>query len=85
MRDIGMSLFVIALLLGAVGCAETKPALAAEEGPIPVEIRTVDGGYQLLRGGLPYQVKGAGAGVDAPDALAMLQALRQRGGNSVRT
>ena len=47
--------------------------------PIKVEIVTKDGGYQLLRGGKPYVVKGAGVGGQN------LQSLAAHGGNSLRT
>lgn len=46
---------------------------------VPVEVVEVSGGYQLLRGGQPYQVKGAGM---VSGQVAMLAA---HGGNSFRT
>ncbi len=48
-------------------------------GPIKVEIVETPTGYQLLRGGEPYQVKGAG--LNTTD----LEQIRTYGGNSVRT
>jgi hypothetical protein len=51
-----------------------------EAAPIKVEIVGEQGSYQLLRGGAPYQVKGAGT--QMPEDYYSLAA---RGGNSVRT
>lgn len=55
-------------------------ALEANEamGPVKVEIIEVDGGYQLLRGGEPYHVKGAG--LNKGD----MHAFVAHGGNSIR-
>lgn len=47
--------------------------------PIKVEVVHDGGRYLLLRGGEPYRVKGAGAGIDG------LAALAAHGGNSFRT
>ncbi|MFT5277960.1 MAG: hypothetical protein ACI97K_000224 [Glaciecola sp.] len=52
---------------------------SAKQVPIKVEIIETDGNFQLLRGGKPYQVKGAGI------ASLDLKSLVQFGGNSVRT
>ena len=57
------------------GPAWSQPAT----GPIKVEVVGSNGNYQLLRGGQPYVVKGAGAIVSNYAELA------RRGGNSVRT
>ena len=46
--------------------------------PVPVELRQTDSGWQLLRGGEPYFIKGAGGS-------ASLERLAAAGGNSVRT
>ena len=46
--------------------------------PVPVELRQTDEGWQLLRGGEPYLIRGAGG--DAP-----LEELAALGANSVRT
>jgi len=46
---------------------------------IPVEIVERDGSFVLLRGGEPYEVRGAGLEFNDPAALAA------RGGNSMRT
>ena len=47
--------------------------------PVPVEIVELDTGYQLLRGGKPYQIYGAGMDTNEITALAAV------GGNSLRT
>ncbi len=52
---------------------------SAKQVPMKVEIIETDGNFQLLRGGKPYQVKGAGI------ASLDLKGLVQFGGNSVRT
>jgi len=46
--------------------------------PVTVELRQVDGNWQLLRGGEPYRIRGAGG--DGP-----LDRLAAAGANSVRT
>jgi hypothetical protein len=65
------------LLLGHVAIAEGNEGPAQQA--IKVEIVDDNGKYQLLRGGQPYVVKGAG--IDHVD----LQSLVEHGGNSVRT
>ena len=52
---------------------------AAQASPIPVEIVRGESGYELLRGGQPYTVRGAGMVYDD------LAAFAERGGNSIRT
>ncbi|MGD9265084.1 MAG: glycoside hydrolase family 2 TIM barrel-domain containing protein [Lysobacterales bacterium] len=47
--------------------------------PIKVEVVKTDGKYQLLRGGQPYHIKGAGL------ANGDLESLVAHGGNSIRT
>ncbi len=54
-------------------------SLRAAAEPVPVEIVTTDAGYQLLRGGQPYYVQGAGV------ESGSLQQLALAGGNSLRT
>ena len=49
------------------------------DGPIKVEIVATNNGYQLLRGGQPYIVKGAGV------VSQNLKSLLAHGGNSLRT
>jgi len=61
------------LLLASAGC----PVVSGAEA-IPVELRQTGSGWQLLRGGEPYFIRGAGG--DAP-----LQALAAAGANSIRT
>lgn len=53
------------------------PLLAAAEA-IPVELRETEDGWQLLRGGEPYLIRGAGGS-------GSLQRLAAAGANSVRT
>lgn len=50
----------------------------ASAEPIPVKLVKTNDGWQLLRGGEPYFIRGAGGG-------ASLEALAAAGGNSVRT
>jgi hypothetical protein len=49
-----------------------------QQGPIKTQIQKTDSGYQLLRGGKPYFVNGAGGG-RYPDRIVAY------GGNSIRT
>jgi hypothetical protein len=51
---------------------------AASAQPIPVELKRTEQGWQLLRGGKPYFIRGAGGD-------ASLTALAAAGANSVRT
>ena len=53
------------------------PAAASAEA-IPVELRQTEDGWQLLRGGEPYRIRGAGG-------TASLQLLAAAGANSIRT
>ena len=53
-------------------------ATVARAEPVPVELQQVDGNWQLLRGGKPYVIRGAGG--DGP-----LDRLAAAGANSVRT
>jgi hypothetical protein len=54
-------------------------ACLAAQGPIPVEIVESDGRYQLLRGGEPYEIHGAGL------EFADIGVFASHGGNSLRT
>jgi hypothetical protein len=63
----------VACWLGA-GPADAQPAT----GPVKVEITRTEDGYELLRGGEPYAVKGVGMSVDHIEDLAAY------GGNSIR-
>jgi len=58
--------------------AEQLSLNAAPTGPVKVSVRQQNGSYQLLRGGKPYFIKGAG-GSQYPDRIAAY------GGNSIRT
>ena len=51
---------------------------AAMAEPVPVELRQTDDGWQLLRGGEPYLIRGAGGS-------ASMEALAAAGANSLRT
>ena len=62
-----------ALALSVSGCVQN--ALAA---PIPTKLVQKDGKWQLVRGGKPYLIKGAGGS-------GPLDLLKARGGNSNRT
>ncbi len=53
--------------------------LAGEMAPIPVVLAEQDGQYQLLRGGEPYEIRGAGL------EFADLAVFVSHGGNSIRT
>ena len=53
------------------------PVIEAAE-PVPVEVRRTDDGWQLLRGGEPYLIRGAGGD-------ASLERLASLGANSIRT
>ena len=61
------------LLAGALGAS-----MLAHAEAIPVELRQTDDGWQLLRGGEPYFIKGAGGS-------GSLEELAAAGANSVRT
>ena len=63
---------------GLVALALSGTCLAAQ-GPIPVEIVESDGGFQLLRGGEPYEIHGAGL------EFADIGVFASHGGNSIRT
>ena len=62
---------VIGLSLGPL-------ASAGRAAPVPAQVLRAGSGWQLLRGGKPYFIKGAGG--DAPKEL-----LARAGGNSLRT
>ena len=47
-------------LTGLVCAAGLSAVAAAQDGPIPVEIRGEPGNFMLYRGGEPYHVRGAG-------------------------
>ena len=70
----GLCISITAMWLGV-------QALAAQttDTAVKVEVVNNNGKYQLLRGGKPYHVKGAG--IDGGD----IEAFAKRGGNSFRT
>jgi hypothetical protein len=58
--------------------ASTLCGAAPSESPSVVEVKRTGGGFQLLRNGRPYQIKGVGG-------QTKLDLLKQLGGNSIRT
>lgn len=64
---------ITTLLFGASCTRTTSP------GPVKVEVRQVDGAWQLYRGGKPYYIKGAGL------EFGDIASLAAQGGNSFRT
>ena len=68
---------VSTLALGAIVGALLIPANAVAQA-IPVELQATEQGWQLLRGGEPYFIRGAGGS-------ASLKELAEAGGNSIRT
>ena len=69
----------LVLLAFAAPVLMLSQAAAAEMSPIPVEIVEKDGAYQLLRGGEPYEIRGAGLEFSDVGYFA------SHGGNSIRT
>lgn len=67
----------VSLVVFTTACAD-EPAPATGSA-IPVEIVEIDGGYRVLRGGEPYEIKGAGI------EYGSVEALVAHGGNSFRT
>src|SRR5581483_3192137 len=72
LRSACVAAFVLAICLCGFARADNA------SGPVRVELKKTDSGWQLLRGGQPYFIKGAGGG-DSRQLLAQL------GGNSFRT
>lgn len=66
---------VLTVVIMAGAMLTVQPALAA---PVKVQLVKSPNGFELLRGGKPYFVKGAGGGYS-------LKALKAAGGNSGRT
>jgi len=66
--------FVI-LACALAACSTTDDLMPA---PVKVEIVKTNSGYQLLRGGEPYEIKGAGMGIED------LARFAAHGGNSIR-
>ena len=69
-------LLIIAVTFAMSACSSET---GNSTGPIKVEVVRTDSGYQLLRGGKPYTVRGAGMAVDDIERFAA------HGGNSIRT
>lgn len=67
-------------LAGLVCTIALSAGAAAQDGPVPVEIRGEPGNFMLYRGGEPYHIRGAGA-----ETLGDLESLAANGANSVRT
>jgi hypothetical protein len=70
---------ILALAAVAVMALTTSPASLAASGAIPVTIEKHGDGYRLLRGGEPYEIRGAGL------EFADLDFFAAHGGNSFRT
>ncbi len=68
-KSVTMVVFLLCLLYASVACS----------GAIPVELANEEGRYQLLRGGEPYQIRGAG--LEYRDVGVFVS----HGGNSIRT
>lgn len=65
----------------AVGELPLNSGVADETGGIKVELKKTDAGWQLLRNGQPYVIRGAGGATNE----ASMKMLRKAGGNSTRT
>ena len=66
----------LAILALIAGCSANP---GAAQKPIKVEVIETDAGYELLRGGEPYTIRGAGMALDD------LERFAAHGGNSIRT
>jgi hypothetical protein len=75
MRALRLDTIMLPALLAAGLCLF---ATVGRAEPVPVELRQVDGGWQLLRDGNPYQIRGAGG-------RGSLDRLAAAGANSIRT
>jgi hypothetical protein len=74
--NVGRVLHLVVACLAMTGCSSTpRPA----DGPVRVEVVRTEDGHALLRGGVPYTVRGAGMAVDDIARFAA------HGGNSIRT
>ena len=70
---------VLTVAAMALVVASCSPSTGDNMSPIKVEIVRTETGYQLLRGGEPYEIHGAGMGRDDIARFA------RHGGNSIRT
>lgn len=71
------NILIITLLASTIFGLQSNRSFATEK-PIPVRIVQTNTGYQLLRGGEPYFIKGAGG-------TSFMEKLQNYGGNSIRT
>lgn len=76
-KNLYQYLFVFALVTFVQGCADDVQE-ANGSTAVKVEVIKTDDGYQLLRGGEPYHIKGAG--LEFGDIVS----LAAHGGNSIR-
>lgn len=74
-----MTTYLYALLLGLGFVSACQDRADKPDGPIHVEIRQIDGRYQLLRDGEPFYIHGAGL------EFGDIEALARHGANSFRT
>ena len=72
MKPLIFAVLIIPLMLAC------SPGIHEKTSPIKVEIAEIGGGYQLLRGGQPYEIRGAGMNVDD------MERFTANGGNSIR-
>lgn len=77
-QAIGIVLVALFSIL-TISCGQTGHKDHSIAGPVKVEVVRAAGKYQLIRGGLPYDVKGAGL------SHADMATFARHGGNSVRT
>jgi hypothetical protein len=68
----------VLLLCGATDSTAAPASRSKGRTAIPVELVHEEGRYRLLRGGRPYDVRGAGT-------VGKLDALAAHGGNTIRT
>jgi hypothetical protein len=67
-----------------MACEPPASPTVPQDGPIKVELRNIDGRYQLFRGGQPYYIHGAGLERQPPGAGSIAD-LAAHGANSLRT
>jgi exo-beta-1,3-glucanase (GH17 family) len=68
-------LFLVLIIPMMIACS---PETSETTSPMKVEIVESDDGYRLLRGGRPYEIRGAGMSIDDIERFAA------NGGNSIR-
>jgi hypothetical protein len=68
-------LFLVLIIPMMIACS---PETSETTSPMKVEIFESDDGYRLLRGGRPYEIRGAGMSIDDIERFAA------NGGNSIR-